>query len=116
MLKDGRNSPAKSAWPPGEIMTMRDEREIKREREGGKNGEKGEKGGWEERKEGVRGERWKERERGKGQQIVTLVFKFPQLKVLKVCTYWLAGECNKAHCIFRHLEDKRGRWVPSQKK
>jgi len=26
-----------------------------------------------------------------------------------VCTYWLAGECNKAHCIFRHLEDKRGR-------
>ena len=27
------------------IMTMRDEREIKREREGGKNGEKGEKGG-----------------------------------------------------------------------
>ena len=52
MLKDGRNSPAKSAWPPGEIMTMRDEREIKREREGGKNGEKGEKGGWEERKEG----------------------------------------------------------------
>ena len=57
----------------------------------------------------------KERERGKGQQIVTLVFKFPQLKVLKVCTYWLAGECNKAHCIFRHLEDKRGRWVPRQK-
>ena len=42
-------------------------------------------------------------------------FKFPQVKVLKVCTYWLAGECNKAHCIFRHLEDKRGRWVPSQK-
>ena len=62
-----------------------------------------------------RGERRKERERCKGQQIVTLVFKFPQLKVLKVCTYWLAGECNKAHCIFRHLEDKRGRWVPSQK-
>ena len=42
-MKDGRNSPAKSAWPPGEIMTKRDEREIKREREGGKNGEKGEK-------------------------------------------------------------------------
>ena len=47
----GRDSPAKSAWPPEEIMTMRDERERKREREGGKNGEKGEKGGWEERKE-----------------------------------------------------------------
>jgi len=26
-----------------------------------------------------------------------------------VCTYWLAGECTKPHCIFRHLEDKRGR-------
>ena len=51
MLKDGWDSPVKSARPPGEIMTMRDEREIKREREGGENGEKGEKGGWEERKE-----------------------------------------------------------------
>ena len=28
----------------------------------------------------------------------------------KVCTYWLAGDCTKPHCIFRHLEDKRGRW------
>ena len=42
---------AGTVQPPEEIMTMRDEREIKRERDGGKNGEKGEKGGWEERKE-----------------------------------------------------------------
>ena len=39
-VKDERNSPAKSAWPPGEIMTMRDEREIKRERRGKEWGER----------------------------------------------------------------------------
>ena len=37
------------------------------------------------------------------------------LKYVKVCTYWLAGECTKPHCIFRHLEDKRGRWSPFKK-
>ena len=32
------------------------------------------------------------------------------IEICQVCTYWLAGECTKPHCIFRHLEDKRGRW------
>ena len=27
----------------------------------------------------------------------------------QVCTYWKAGNCSKAHCIFRHLEDKKNR-------
>jgi len=26
-----------------------------------------------------------------------------------VCTYWKAGNCAKPHCIFRHLEDKKGK-------
>jgi len=26
-----------------------------------------------------------------------------------VCTYWLAGNCSKPHCIFRHLEGKKGK-------
>jgi len=31
-----------------------------------------------------------------------------------VCNYWKAGACTKPHCIFRHLEDKRGKKRPAR--